>query len=228
VKSDLYSDVIVLAFSKKIPQNISIEALNVLGKLVFKNKIAQESLLAYNFTEEDYIQSAVVSLCKIILFETDEYQVAAFECLKKFLNSNKEGQLFIASTVKAPMLIKSIQEEGMLCGIAISNALFNYLKPKKVPLESFHASKILSLIIRQSSKCKEILLEIPYEIKSTNVSFFQCLIKSTIHAIKSKVDEKISIGLLQLLCEWISNSSESSVRFLENPENFLFVCFSQF
>ena len=84
----------------------------------------------------------------------------------------------------------------------------------------------MSLIIRQSTKCKEILLEIPYEIKSTNVSFFQCLIKSTIHSIKSKVDEKIICGLLQLLCEWISNSSESSLRFLENPENFLYV--SQF
>eukprot|EP01080_Neovahlkampfia_damariscottae_P010789 gene10789-3406_t len=226
VKSDLLNDIIILALSKNIPTFISIEALNVLGDLIYKNKIGQESLLAYNFEEENdgYIQSAVVSLCKIILFETEEFQLAGFECLKKFLNSNKEGQLFIASTVKAPTLIKSIQEEGMLCGITISNALFGYLKPKKVKLESisFFASKILSLIIRQSSKCKEILLEIPYEIKSTNVSFFQCLIKSTIHSIKSKVNEKISCGLLKLLCEWISNSSESSNRFFENTDHFLY------
>lgn len=114
--------------------------------------------------------------------------------------------------------------EGMLCGITIANALFNIFKPKKHPLESFFSSKILITIIRQNQRCKEILLEIPYDIKIglTSISFFHCFIKNTIQAVKSKANEIIVIGLLRLLCEWISGSSESAIRFVEVTNNFLY------
>jgi hypothetical protein len=47
------------------------------------------------------------------------------------LHENKEGQLLIASTVKAPTLISSSAEEGMFCGITLANALFSLEKPKQ-------------------------------------------------------------------------------------------------
>lgn len=91
-------------------------------------------------------------------------------------------------------------------------------------MESFFSSKILITIIRQNQRCKDILLEIPYDIKigSPSISFFHCLIKNCIQAIKSKSNENIIIGLLRLLCEWISGSSESALRFIENTNDFLF------
>ncbi|KAG2393052.1 hypothetical protein C9374_009629 [Naegleria lovaniensis] len=109
-------------------------------------------------------ESAIIRLCKLVLYDSDEYRrQLAFSTLKRFLYNNKEGQLIIASTVKAPNLIASSSEECMLCGIVLSDALFSLNKPKFHPLESVHAISILSIIIRQNTKCKDILLEIPYE-----------------------------------------------------------------
>ena len=165
-----------------------------------------------------YDESAIIRLCKIVLYDSDEYRrQLAFSTLKRFLYNNKEGQLIIASTVKAPTLISSSSEESMLCGIILSNAIFSLDKPKHHILESVHAVSVLSTIIRQNSKCKDILLEILYDVQTGRQPkpFFTCLVNTTIFAIKTRVQDFYVISLLRLLCEWMNGSSQTARKFME-------------
>lgn len=113
----------------------------------------------------------------------------------------------------------------MLCGISLANAIFGFEKPRIHVFESLHGTILLSSIIRQNSKCKEILLEIPYEKRTGKpaVSFYGCIVRSAIQAIRQKVNEKINLSFLKLLCEWINGSPASAKMFMENSSNFLFV-----
>lgn len=84
-------------------------------------------------------------MCRIVLYENNELKrKIAFECLQKYLYENSEGQLIIASTVKAPMdtfvesgnlLLLFIKIIGMLCGITLAQALFSFEKPRYHKLE---------------------------------------------------------------------------------------------
>jgi hypothetical protein len=84
---------------------------------------------------------------------------------------------------------------------------------------------VLSTIIRQNSKCKDILLEIPYEIRTGKppISFFGCVVRTTIRVLKSKIDDSLVIGLLRLLTEWIHESPNAAKKFMENTIDFLYV-----
>lgn len=112
VKSKLINEVIYNALAEKSPKEISFPSLSALEWIIHKHKDTQDSLLAYNFIlENEDFESAVVSLCKIILYETDEIkQQKAYQNLKKFLDSNSEGQMYISSTIKAPILVSSLAE----------------------------------------------------------------------------------------------------------------------
>ncbi|EFC44130.1 predicted protein [Naegleria gruberi] len=164
-------------------------------------------------------ESAIIRLCKIILYSENEYRrQLSYSTLRRFLHNNKEGQLLIASTVKAPTFISSSLEENMLCGIILSDALFSLEKPKYHILECVHAVSILSSIIRQSTKCKEILLEIPYDAQTgaQPKPFFTCLVNAIVYAIKARIQDYYTIALLRLLCEWINGSSSSAKKFMEH------------
>lgn len=141
------------------------------------------------------------------------------------MTDNSEGQFFLAS-IKAPSAVASSAEETMLCGISLANALFGYEKPKFHITESLHAASLLSFVVRQNTKCKEVLIEIPYEKKTgkPTISFYECIVRAAAHAIKSKSEEENVIGLLRLLCEWVNASALSARVFLDNKNYFLAVC----
>ncbi|KAL9651633.1 hypothetical protein ABK040_001578 [Willaertia magna] len=225
-------------------ENLMIDnkSLFLLGHLCYNNRKAQEQLESFIFQPnpllinkdktklyKNYLmidELALNRLCKLILYLTNttnnnnnnnlQYIIQngkfAFHCLKRYLSNNKEGQLMIASTIKSPLNISTSFEEGMLTGILLSNSIFNSL--------SIYGVSILNIIIRQNSKCKDILLEIPYQ---NNFSFFTCLIQLIIYLLKTNEEKNFyfTISLLQLCCEWINGSLQSTRKFLENIIHFI-------
>lgn len=130
------------------------------------------------------------------------------------------------ASIKAPSAVASSAEETMLCGISVANALFGYEKPKCHIYESLHAAVLLDFVVRQNTKCKEVLIEIPYEKKTgkPTLSFYECVVRAASQAIKAKLEEENVIGLLRLLCEWVNGSALSAKVFLDNKNLFLAVC----
>jgi len=226
-KTGIAHNLIILALGELPGNETSKFALFLLGLLTYQCRPAQELLESFNFDRlrSGVLESAIVRLLRIVLYEGDELKrQIANDCLQKFLYDNKEGQLFIASTIKAPTLISSSAEEGMLCGITLANAILSFDKPKQHLAESFHGAAILSSIIKKNDKCKDILLEIPYEVTKGKrpISFFECFVKATIQATRSRSHETLSLGLLQLLCYWLHGSSNSTRKFMQNTSNLLF------
>jgi len=225
--TSILNNIIALALVDFENVTISYIALFILGLIVYQFKPAQEILESFTFERprSEVMEAAIVRLVRIVLYDENELKrQIANDCLRKFLFDNKEGQFIIASTIKAPTLVASSAEEGMLCGITLANAVLSYDKPKHHIAESFHGASVLSQILRQNNKCKDILLELPYEVNKGKrpIPFFECLIKATLQATKSRIHETLGLGLLQLLCYWISGSPASARSFMTNNSNLLF------
>lgn len=205
---------------------IEMRAMHVLGLVIHLHRPSQEYIESKTFAVSgEHHEGALVRLVRIALYEyNDLRRQGAHSCLFRFLDGNDEGQLMIATTMKAPKLISSGAEEAMLCGITLANALFSFSQPRYSLYESYYASEILRTILQQNEKCKSVLLEIPYEIKQGKppITFFDCVVRSSIQAIRSRAEEVNCIGLLQLLCVWITDSQEAARRFVSLTSNVVF------
>ncbi|KAL0478970.1 golgin candidate protein [Acrasis kona] len=215
VNSLVMHRVVILALDTNPLVEIANKALFALGMICYHYRPAQECIESATFQKQDTPESALVRLVRMVLFDhIESRRQISFDCLKKFLHNNEEGQLLIASTVKAPQLVTSSAEQSMLCGITLSEALFSFDKPKHHMHESFHACIVLSGVIRYNIKCRNILLEIPYEIRGGKpvATFYECLIKSLIKNLRK--EDYLVIGLLRLLCIWVYKSPESASRWM--------------
>jgi hypothetical protein len=85
-------------------------------------------------------------------------------------------------------------------------------------MESYYAIKILNSIIIKNEKIKTILLEIPFEILNGKITtyFFETIIIYMIETIESNNNYLLSSSFIMLIINWINNSQDTLLRFIEN------------
>uniref|UniRef100_A0A8C8RZ97 General vesicular transport factor p115 n=1 Tax=Pelusios castaneus TaxID=367368 RepID=A0A8C8RZ97_9SAUR len=198
-----------------VPADILTETINTVSEVIRGCQINQDYFASVN-APSNPPRPAIVVLLMSMVNERQPFvlRCAVLYCFQCFLYKNHKGQGEIVSTL-LPSTIdatgNSVSAGQLLCGGLFSTD----------SLSNWCASVALAHALQENATLKEQLLRVQLATSIGNppVSLLQQC--TNILSQGSKVQTRV--GLLMLLCTWLSNCPIAVTHFLHNPANIPFL-----
>nr|XP_013807240.1 PREDICTED: general vesicular transport factor p115 isoform X1 [Apteryx mantelli mantelli] len=198
-----------------VPADILTETINTVSEVIRGCQINQDYFASVN-APSNPPRPAIVVLLMSMVNERQPFvlRCAVLYCFQCFLYKNQKGQGEIVSTL-LPSTIdatgNSVSAGQLLCGGLFSTD----------SLSNWYAAVALAHALQENATLKEQLLRVQLATSIGNppVSLLQQC--TNILSQGSKVQTRV--GLLMLLCTWLSNCSIAVTHFLHNPANIPFL-----
>ncbi|NXX94781.1 USO1 factor, partial [Centropus bengalensis] len=198
-----------------VPADILTETINTVSEVIRGCQINQDYFASVN-APSNPPRPAIVVLLMSMVNERQPFvlRCAVLYCFQCFLYKNHKGQGEIVSTL-LPSTIdatgSSVSAGQLLCGGLFSTD----------SLSNWCAAVALAHALQENATLKEQLLRVQLATSIGNppVSLLQQC--TNILSQGSKVQTRV--GLLMLLCTWLSNCSIAVTHFLHNPANVPFL-----
>ncbi|XP_067153571.1 general vesicular transport factor p115 isoform X6 [Apteryx mantelli] len=205
-----------------VPADILTETINTVSEVIRGCQINQDYFASVN-APSNPPRPAIVVLLMSMVNERQPFvlRCAVLYCFQCFLYKNQKGQGEIVSTL-LPSTIdatgNSVSAGQLLCGGLFSTD----------SLSNWYAAVALAHALQENATLKEQLLRVQLATSIGNppVSLLQQC--TNILSQGDKIDRRGSkvqtrVGLLMLLCTWLSNCSIAVTHFLHNPANIPFL-----
>ncbi|XP_010221845.1 PREDICTED: general vesicular transport factor p115 [Tinamus guttatus] len=205
-----------------VPADILTETINTVSEVIRGCQINQDYFASVN-APSNPPRPAIVVLLMSMVNERQPFvlRCAVLYCFQCFLYKNQKGQGEIVSTL-LPSTIdatgNSVSAGQLLCGGLFSTD----------SLSNWCAAVALAHALQENATLKEQLLRVQLATSIGNppVSLLQQC--TNILSQGDKIDRRGSkvqtrVGLLMLLCTWLSNCSIAVTHFLHNPANIPFL-----
>ncbi|KAM6449783.1 general vesicular transport factor p115 isoform 4-T4 [Liasis olivaceus] len=205
-----------------VPADILTETINTVSEVIRGSQINQDYFASVN-APSNPPRPAIVVLLMSMVNERQPFvlRCAVLYCFQCFLYKNQKGQGEIVSTL-LPSTIdatgNSVSAGQLLCGGLFSTD----------SLSNWCAAVALAHALQENATLKEQLLRVQLATSIGNppVSLLQQC--TNILSQGDKIDRRGSkvqtrVGLLMLLCTWLSNCPIAVTHFLHNPANIPFL-----
>ncbi|XP_054680106.1 general vesicular transport factor p115 isoform X9 [Grus americana] len=205
-----------------VPADILTETINTVSEVIRGCQMNQDYFASVN-APSNPPRPAIVVLLMSMVNERQPFvlRCAVLYCFQCFLYKNQKGQGEIVSTL-LPSTIdatgNSVSAGQLLCGGLFSTD----------SLSNWCAAVALAHALQENATLKEQLLRVQLATSIGNppVSLLQQC--TNILSQGDKIDRRGSkvqtrVGLLMLLCTWLSNCSIAVTHFLHNPANVPFL-----
>ncbi|KAJ7313284.1 hypothetical protein JRQ81_004570, partial [Phrynocephalus forsythii] len=198
-----------------VPADILTETINTVSEVIRGCQVNQDYFASVN-APSNPPRPAIVVLLLSMVNERQPFvlRCAVLYCFQCFLYKNQKGQAEIVSTL-LPSTIdatgNSVSAGQLLCGGLFSTD----------SLSNWCAAVALAHALQENAVLKEQLLRVQLATSLGNppVSLLQQC--TNILSQGSKVQTRV--GLLMLLCTWLSNCPIAVTNFLHNPSNIPFL-----
>ncbi|KFP89798.1 General vesicular transport factor p115, partial [Apaloderma vittatum] len=195
------------------PADILTETINTVSEVIRGCQMNQDYFASVN-APSNPPRPAIVVLLMSMVNERQPFvlRCAVLYCFQCFLYKNQKGQGEIVST----LLPSTIDGNSVSAGQLLCGGLFS-----TDSLSNWCAAVALAHALQENATLKEQLLRVQLATSIGNppVSLLQQC--TNILSQGSKVQTRV--GLLMLLCTWLSNCSIAVTHFLHNPANIPFL-----
>ncbi|KAF5901892.1 general vesicular transport factor, partial [Clarias magur] len=196
-----------------VPADILTETINTVSEVIRGSQVNQDYFASVN-APSNPPRPAIVVLLMSMVNERQPFvlRCAVLYCFQCFLYKNHKGQSEIVST----LLPSTIDAQSISAGQLLCGGLFS-----ADSLSNWCASVALAHALHDNSNQKEQLLRVQLatSLGKPPISLLQQC--TNILSQGSKVQTRV--GLLMLLCTWISNCPIAVTHFLHNQENVPFL-----
>ncbi|XP_030803600.1 general vesicular transport factor p115 isoform X6 [Camarhynchus parvulus] len=196
-----------------VPADILTETINTVSEVIRGCQTNQDYFASVN-APSNPPRPAIVVLLMSMVNERQPFvlRCAVLYCFQCFLYKNQKGQGEIVST----LLPSTIDGNSVSAGQLLCGGLFS-----TDSLSNWCAAVALAHALQENGTLKEQLLRVQLATSIGNppVSLLQQC--TNILSQGSKVQTRV--GLLMLLCTWLSNCSIAVTHFLHNPANVPFL-----
>ncbi|KAF7710025.1 hypothetical protein HF521_008897 [Silurus meridionalis] len=196
-----------------VPADILTETINTVSEVIRGSQVNQDYFASVN-APSNPPRPAIVVLLMSMVNERQPFvlRCAVLYCFQCFLYKNHKGQAEIVST----LLPSTIDAQSISAGQLLCGGLFS-----TDSLSNWCASVALAHALHDNSNQKEQLLRVQLatSLGKPPISLLQQC--TNILSQGSKVQTRV--GLLMLLCTWISNCPIAVTHFLHNQENVPFL-----
>ncbi|KFO85192.1 General vesicular transport factor p115, partial [Buceros rhinoceros silvestris] len=196
-----------------VPADILTETINTVSEVIRGCQMNQDYFASVN-APSNPPRPAIVVLLMSMVNERQPFvlRCAVLYCFQCFLYKNQKGQGEIVST----LLPSTIDGNSVSAGQLLCGGLFS-----TDSLSNWCAAVALAHALQENATLKEQLLRVQLATSIGNppVSLLQQC--TNILSQGSKVQTRV--GLLMLLCTWLSNCSIAVTHFLHNPANVPFL-----
>ncbi|XP_068044276.1 general vesicular transport factor p115 isoform X4 [Anomalospiza imberbis] len=196
-----------------VPADILTETINTVSEVIRGCQTNQDYFASVN-APSNPPRPAIVVLLMSMVNERQPFvlRCAVLYCFQCFLYKNQKGQGEIVST----LLPSTIDGNSVSAGQLLCGGLFS-----TDSLSNWCAAVALAHALQENATLKEQLLRVQLATSIGNppVSLLQQC--TNILSQGSKVQTRV--GLLMLLCTWLSNCSIAVTHFLHNPANVPFL-----
>ncbi|XP_053559281.1 general vesicular transport factor p115 isoform X2 [Bombina bombina] len=196
-----------------VPADILTETINTVSEVIRGNQINQDYFASVN-APSNPPRPAIVVLLISMVNEKQPFvlRCAVLYCFQCFLYKNQKGQGEIVAT----LLPSTIDASSLSAGQLLCGGLFS-----TDSLSNWCAAVALAHSLLENSTQKEQLLRVQLATSIGNppVSLLQQC--TNILSQGSKVQARV--GLLMLLCTWLTNCPIAVTHFLHNPANVPFL-----
>lgn len=192
-----------------VPADVLMEAISTVSEIIRGNQNNQE-YFASVVVPSTPPRAAIVVLLLSMFNDKQTFQLrcSILYCFQSFLYKNELGQSQIIQTLlPSAAEINQLTAGQLLCG-----GLFN-----PDPLSTWFASICLLHSIVNNNAQKEQLLRVQLTNGLGNPPV--ALIQQCTNILTQGVKFQTRVGLLQLLCHWLSDSQNSVTYFLHNGAN---------
>nr|XP_030128093.3 general vesicular transport factor p115 isoform X2 [Taeniopygia guttata] len=203
-----------------VPADILTETINTVSEVIRGCQTNQDYFASVNAPSSPP-RPAIVVLLMSMVNERQPFvlRCAVLYCFQCFLYKNQKGQGEIVST----LLPSTIDGNSVSAGQLLCGGLFS-----TDSLSNWCAAVALAHALQENATLKEQLLRVQLATSIGNppVSLLQQC--TNILSQGDKIDRRGSkvqtrVGLLMLLCTWLSNCSIAVTHFLHNPANVPFL-----
>ncbi|KAI5625226.1 general vesicular transport factor p115 [Silurus asotus] len=203
-----------------VPADILTETINTVSEVIRGSQVNQDYFASVN-APSNPPRPAIVVLLMSMVNERQPFvlRCAVLYCFQCFLYKNHKGQAEIVST----LLPSTIDAQSISAGQLLCGGLFS-----TDSLSNWCASVALAHALHDNSNQKEQLLRVQLatSLGKPPISLLQQC--TNILSQGDKISRKGSkvqtrVGLLMLLCTWISNCPIAVTHFLHNQENVPFL-----
>ncbi|XP_053830819.1 general vesicular transport factor p115 isoform X2 [Vidua macroura] len=203
-----------------VPADILTETINTVSEVIRGCQTNQDYFASVN-APSNPPRPAIVVLLMSMVNERQPFvlRCAVLYCFQCFLYKNQKGQGEIVST----LLPSTIDGNSVSAGQLLCGGLFS-----TDSLSNWCAAVALAHALQENATLKEQLLRVQLATSIGNppVSLLQQC--TNILSQGDKIDRRGSkvqtrVGLLMLLCTWLSNCSIAVTHFLHNPANVPFL-----
>ncbi|XP_060782630.1 general vesicular transport factor p115 isoform X5 [Neoarius graeffei] len=201
-----------------VPADILTETINTVSEVIRGSQVNQDYFASVN-APSNPPRPAIVVLLMSMVNERQPFvlRCAVLYCFQCFLYKNHKGQAEIVST----LLPSTIDAQSISAGQLLCGGLFS-----ADSLSNWCASVALAHALHDNSNQKEQLLRVQLatSLGKPPISLLQqCT--NILSQAESEQGSKVQtrVGLLMLLCTWISNCPIAVTHFLHNQENVPFL-----
>ncbi|XP_068088986.1 general vesicular transport factor p115 isoform X6 [Hyperolius riggenbachi] len=209
----LLQQLCIILMATGVPADILTETINTVSEVIRGSQINQDYFASVN-APSNPPRPAIVVLLMSMVNERQPFvlRCAVLYCFQCFLYKNQKGQAEIVAT----LLPSTIDATSLSAGQLLCGGLFS-----TDSLSNWCAAVALAHALLENSTQKEQLLRVQLATSIGNppVSLLQQC--TNILSQGSKVQTRV--GLLMLLCTWLSNCPIAVTHFLHNAANVPFL-----
>uniref|UniRef100_A0A8C1ULJ9 General vesicular transport factor p115 n=1 Tax=Cyprinus carpio TaxID=7962 RepID=A0A8C1ULJ9_CYPCA len=217
---DLLQQLCTILMATGVPADILTETINTVSEVIRGSEVNQDYFASVN-APSNPPRPAIVVLLMSMVNERQPFvlRCAVLYCFQCFLYKNHKGQGEIVATLLPSTIdANSISAGQLLCGglfsadslsnwcaaVALAHALQDNLTQKEQLLRVQLATSLGKPPVSLLQQCTNILSQVP------SLNFKMCRVQT-------------KVGLLMLLCTWISNCPIAVMHFLHNQDNVPFL-----
>ncbi|RCH80087.1 hypothetical protein CU097_001278, partial [Rhizopus azygosporus] len=251
VQSGILLPIVQLALCSNVPSIVRTEALYAIAYVVDANRQNQDAFAKVVVAcppalgedgqpipnaQSSLPRPALVSLISIALMEDHgmvysySSRAAAAYVVYSCLSENPDAQLVLASTLKVPPEDNAnspYNDKPHSAGSLLLEMIENWEQSLTDPYKAWFACSILSYVIRNNEKAKEIAGNIVFgdETKGEDlIPLLHQIVAQLLMAMKNHMtNPRIPIGYLTLLCTWLYESPKSVASFLSESTHAQFL-----
>ncbi|KAG8454230.1 hypothetical protein GDO86_000754 [Hymenochirus boettgeri] len=209
----LLQQLCIILMATGVPADILTETINTVSEVIRGCQVNQDYFASVN-APSNPPRPAIVVLLMSMVNERQPFvlRCAVLYCFQCFLYKNQAGQAEIVAT----LLPSTIDANALSAGQLLCGGLFS-----TDALSNWCAAVALAHALLENSTQKEQLLRVQLATSIGNppVSLLQQC--TNILSQGSKVQTRV--GLLMLLCTWLTNCPIAVTHFLHNPSNVPFL-----
>ncbi|XP_018099548.1 USO1 vesicle transport factor L homeolog isoform X3 [Xenopus laevis] len=210
---DLLQQLCIILMATGVPADILTETINTVSEVIRGSQVNQDYFASVN-APSNPPRPAIVVLLMSMVNERQPFvlRCAVLYCFQCFLYKNQSGQREIVAT----LLPSTIDANALSAGQLLCGGLFS-----TDSLSNWCAAVALAHALLENATQKEQLLRVQLATSIGNppVSLLQQC--TNILSQGSKVQTKV--GLLMLLCTWLTNCPIAVTHFLHNAANVPFL-----